>query len=208
MSDETAPQATEDTPELETAPPQETTDWQKRYEDLQPEYTKKSQILSNQEALLAHISENFPELMAEETPADEDEYEDYEDTPEPQPAKPDPRIDQFEAWMAEQQYEKDLTRFVGDRELDDEGREIVEAYSRANGHNVQSLEKAVNKWFALADKFQPAEVDAPKGRKAPVPPPAAGAVATGVPDYSEMTEDQAVQAMTARARALDPGSQR
>lgn len=199
MSDETAPQATEDTPELESAEPE--VDWRKRYEDLQPEYTKKSQILSNQEALLAHISENFPELVAEETP--DEEYEDFDEDPEPQPAKPDPRIDQFEAWMAEQQYEKDLQRFVGDRELDDEGREIVEAYSRANGHTVQSLEKAVNKWFALAEKFQPAQVDTPKGRKAPVPPPAAGAVATGVPDYSEMTREQAIEAMTARARALD-----
>lgn len=199
MSDETAPEATQDTPELETAQPE--TDWRKRYEDLQPDYTRKSQILTDEEQLLAHISEQFPHLMAEQADEDEDlsDDEDFrDDTPEPQP---DPRIEQFETWMAQQQYEKDLGRFLGDRELSERGSKWVDAYSRANGHNAQSLEKAVEEWFALRDEFAPAEPE--KAKKKTTPVPAGGQPATGVPDYSEMTEEQAVQEMVARARALD-----
>lgn len=81
MSDEIqAPGA--DTPEPTLT---DTTDWEKRYNDLQPEYTRKSQRLSQLEsdpnALIEWVQQHHPDLLdsGDTEPDIEQEYDDTED---------------------------------------------------------------------------------------------------------------------------------
>lgn len=203
MSDETAPDVNQDTPDtLETAEPE--VNWQQRYEDLRPEFDRSRQTLSSEDALMQHISENFPHLLAEDGEEDFEEDPDLrDDEPEQQAQVQAPEdYDEMRAWVAAQQYEQDLARLANGRELTDDAREAIEDWSRAGGHNAQSLEKAVNRWFKLFPPPEP-EAEEKPAKKKTTPVPTGGKVATGVPDFSEMTDDQIDKWMFDRARALD-----
>lgn len=206
MSDETAPDVNQDSPAtLETEPE---VDWRKRFEDTQAEFTRSRQTLSDEEALMKHISENFPHLLAEEA-EDEDFDNDpdlRDDDPEPQAQVQAPEdYDEVRAWVAAQQYQQDLQRFAGNRELTDDAREAIEDWSRAGGHTPQALEKAVNRWFKLFPPPEP-EVEEKPAKKKTVPVPTGGQTATGTPDFGDMTEDQINQWMVEKARSLDTQS--
>ena len=197
MSDEEATLETEDSAQQQDT---QETNWEQRYKDTQAEFTRKSQTLTDREALLAHIQENFPDMIAEEATEeaeDEDDLLDDEETPsEP---KPDPRVDNLVAWQAEQQFEKDLKGFVGDRELTDKGRKVIQALTLNGGNNAQALKAAVDEWFEIAP---PVEEEKPSKKKAPHVL-AGGTTATDVPDFSEMTRGEVDQWMIDRARALE-----
>lgn len=171
-------------------------DWQKRYADLQPEYTRTTQALKDAEsvwddeqALLARIAEKHPHLLIEDEPEEEDTYEEQ---PEP---KPDPRVDNLVAWQAEQQLERDINRFRGDRELSDEGRETVEMMARGNpaGFNAKSLEAAVNRYFQLTT---PPDPEKPKPHATHVV--ANGAAVTDDVDPSELSAADLTKRMVER----------
>lgn len=178
---------TSDTPEIP---------WQKRYEDLRPEFDRTTQELAaeraaweDEQALLARIAEKHPHLLAEE----EETEEEYEETT-PEPAR-DPRVDAHDAWIAQQTYERDLSKFVGDRELSEQGREIVDALTLKAGNNAKALEAAVNRWF---------EITAPPEKEQPKPPVphvvANGSAVTSDKDPSDMTRQELTAHMVERLR--------
>lgn len=178
-------------------------DWEKDYKELQAEYTRSQQALkdeqaawADEQALLARIQEKHPHLIADGED-DLDDEDDDEIEPERAEPKPDPRVDNLVQWQAEQQFERDLTKFIAGRELTDKGRKVIEALTQQGGNNPKALEAAVNEWFEIS----PVEEEKPK-RKAPHVL-AGGTTATDVPDFSDMTRDQVDQWMIDRARALE-----
>lgn len=208
MSDETAPDATQDTPTTE--PETQEVDWRKRYEDLQPEFTRSRQTLTDREALLAHVAETFPDLIADDEDDEEDLAEDDGDNDRPlTKAEFDEwKRGQFEQWRGQvdsergsAKYEKDLSDVLEGRELSKEGREIIQALTITGGNDSKALKAAVERWFAISPPASADEEPTTKRRTPHVP--AGGKPATGVPNYDDMTRDQVDQAMYERALSLD-----
>lgn len=176
MSDQTEAPAQPDTPTQTPAadtPPE--VNWQKRYEDLQPEYTRATQTLSDPNRLLEYIQQNHPDLVAEE-----DAYE--EPAPEPTPEaqhQADPRVDlhdealqQLLAKQAADQFKADLTEELGDRTLPDKAREWIETRTLNTGGDRNALNNAVSEWFELTAPPEPEPVPphVPNGGTAPSGP--------------------------------------
>lgn len=187
----------------------EEVDWQKRYTDTQAEYTRQQQALKEQEsvwadeqALLARIGEKFPHLLADdEQEAEEDDGDD--ESPEFMTKA------EFDAWKKDQateeaqrqsaaQYEADIQKFAGDRELTQFGRNAIDASAlRGEIKTPEQLEKAVNDWFAYEDSLRGPE---PK-RKAPHVLKS-GTPNTGVKPFHEMTRKEREAYMVERAQGL------
>lgn len=150
------------TPEAADTPTEEpgADDWHKRYTDLQPEYTRATQTLSDEDRLLAHIQEKFPHLLADE----EDEIEDTpdDDTAQEPSSVKDPRVDELAEWKqaeeqrrAQEQFEKDYTEAIGDREVSERGRKFIVNECFSNGANAEALKTAVQEWFDEVDSYKP-----------------------------------------------------
>lgn len=184
--------------------------WQKRYEDLRPEFDRTTQALKEQEsvwndedALLAAIGEKYPHLLTDDDEAEE--AAEFVAEPAPEQAPPhDPRldkllpvIDSLQSDFTDRAYQKDLAEFVGDRELTGKGQKFVRALCAQNGYTHKALEGAVNEWFELFP-----EEEKPK-RKAPVVLPGGKTVEDGPVDWSKMSRTEIDEYMAAKARALD-----
>lgn len=127
MPEDAAPAEAQETPEApeaasqETPAPVETTDWQKRYEDLRPEYDRGQQRLSQFEEFYAQLAD--PETQAEALRAlgleleqeEAEEGDDYID-PDDRFAKIEDYITQQETARQEAEVEK-LERQYIDQEL-------------------------------------------------------------------------------------------
>jgi hypothetical protein len=188
---------------------QDEVDWQKRFTDTQAEYTRSQQALKDaqsvwedEQALISRIGEKFPHLIADDETDDEDDFADD--------SSPDPDVmtkAEFKAWQDEQaqaqqakdavqQFNDDLTRFVGDdRELDQYGEAWIKSQTFKG---PEELEAAVNGWFEHLDSL-----GSKPRKKRPTTSPAGGKTVTGVPNYGDMTREQANDAMVDRARALE-----
>jgi hypothetical protein len=215
MLDDETPDHDLDTP----VTPEADTDWQKRYSDLQPEYTRATQALKDHEsvwedeqALLGRIAEKFPHLMADpedETPAYDDEDDETPTHAEPQP---DPRVDWLAAREAQRQYDADLTRFAGDRDLDDDGKEWIEARSRqlsdkdGKPWGPAHLEKAVNDYYGHIEKAAQAHLERVANSKTTPRTPPTGRAGTKVPDLDDRKEREAF--MRQRVAEIEAASQR
>lgn len=205
MTDEEAT-LNEDSAETGTT---EEVDYQKRYTDTQSAYTKAQQALREQESvwedeqrLLARIGEKFPHLLADEEDADEDVDEDDDESPDFMTKS------EFKAWQDEQtakadqqarnqQYETDIKKFVGERELSKFGRNAIDAMAlRGEIKTPEQLEAAVQEWFAYEDS----RATAPK-KKAPHVLPG-GKANTGVKPFHEMTRQEREDYMVERAQGL------
>lgn len=197
MSEHEAP-PTEDTPTTADSPE---VDWRKRYEDLQPDYTRKSQRLSELDRLLEGQDEDtFRTLMsqygyevADDGTIDTDP-EDTLDEEEPYDEAPaaDPRVEKLLEWQArmeqaigQQRFAEDLNKTLGGREVDDIGQEWIKARTAQTGDNPAALEKAVNAWFEREEKRLEAALQAHKQSKRAPHVPAAGKAATQVPDLDD-----------------------
>lgn len=187
MSEHEAPPV-EDTPT--DADTQAEVDWRKRYEDLQPEYTRKSQRLSelesDQQKWLAHGQENWPDLFDDES-EEVEEFEDDDEEPEPPAPKPDARVEWLVAQEAAREFDRDLNKFVGDRDLSDGAREWIEARSQATGHNAKALENAVEAYFKLEDQIFERRLKSHKTSKK-APRVTTGKAGTQVPDLDNRSE--------------------
>jgi hypothetical protein len=206
MSDEIDAAPTEDTPTVEG---QETTDvnWQKRYEDLRPEFDRTRQTLSRFEsdptAVEEFIRQHHPDMLvdAEDEPEQEDVYTD-DDQPEFMTKA------EFQSWQKEQataeaqkqsaqQYETDIKKFTGDRELTQFGRNAIDAAAlRGEITTPEQLEKAVNDWFAYVDSL-----GGTQARKKAPHVVAGGKPNTGTKDVSEMSRAELNQHMVERMHA-------
>lgn len=185
----------DETPDLPDTPvtteSADTTDWQKRYSDLQPEYTRATQALKDEQsvwedeqAALQRLAEKFPHLFEGDDTEDEDVYEDDETPAAP---APDPRIDWLATKEAERQFEADFTRFTGDRTVLGKGREWIEARSRHIADSTgkkwgpDTLKVAVDEYFEHAEEIAAAHLErVTQSKKAPHTP-AGGKAGTTVP---------------------------
>jgi hypothetical protein len=196
MSEHEAPPQ-EDTPTTADSPE---VDWRKRYEDLQPDYTRKSQRLSEVERLLQGEDEDtFRTLMSQygyEVADDGTIEPDTEDTPDDEPYDEapvaDPRVDKLlefqariEQAMGQQRFTEDLNKTLSGREVDEIGQEWIRNRTAATGDNPAALEKAVNAWFEREEKALEAALQAHKQSKRAPHVPAAGKAATQVPDLDD-----------------------
>ncbi len=196
MTDE-APE-TPDTPSITEAAD---TDWQKRYSDLQPEYTRATQALKDEQsvwedeqAALARLAEKFPHLFEDETDDTEDD-----DVFEDEPAAPvqDPRVDFLAAKEAERQFEADFKQFNGDREVTGKGREWIEARSRHIADSTgkkwgpDTLKMAVDEYHEHVNEITSSHLErVTKSKKAPHTP-AGGQPGTQVPTLDSHEERRA-----------------
>jgi hypothetical protein len=64
--------------------------------------------------------------------------------------------------------------------------------------NAEEHEQAVNAYFEYLDSL-----GSKPRKKRPSPSPAGGQAVTGVPNYDQMSREQATDAMVERARALE-----
>lgn len=196
MAEEATAEAPEvpDTPEPAATPDTPDVDYRKRYEDLQPEYTRATQKLADEQALLEHIAEKFPHLIADDQ-QDPDLEDDpvYDEDPD-EPVNAD--VEELKAWRAardaeraEEAFENDFKEAIGDREISKQARSFIENRTVALGNNPEALSKAVDEWF---------EAVAPAKPKPRVPNTPTGGGAPDDFDASKADLDQ----MMARAREL------
>jgi hypothetical protein len=180
MTPDEAPD-TPDTPVTQEHPA-DTTDWQKRYTDLQPEYTRTTQALKAEQdlwedpdALAARLREKHPDWFEDDEEPDTDEPE-YDTTPAQ--AETDPRIEWLASKEAERQYNADFKEFVGDREVHAKGKDWIEARSRhiaaqaAKPWGPDHLKAAVDDYFQFVDELTNEHLQkVTDSKKAPRTPP-------------------------------------
>lgn len=211
MDPEAPTQAAPDTPD--PAATQAEIDWQKRYEDLRPEFDRKSQAAAEYERL---VSGDDPDRLKEIL--DKYGYALDEDDPDPDPdpadtADPvkDPRVDElakkqqaFEEWQqqqveaqAKQQFAEDLQAEAGDREVTDKARDWIELRTLTTGNNREALAKATKEWFEFEDSLR-----GPSRRPRAPHVPAGGQPATSSGKAPEdMTRRELDEFMLERLRA-------
>lgn len=215
MSDE-APRNDEDTPNTQDAD----TDWQKRYSDLQPEYTRATQALKdeqgvweNEEALLARIQEKYPHLVQEETDEDEDD-----DTFDPSLLDDDPRLakvdaleekskayDEFMAAQAQKEatelFNKDLAETAGDRTLSRQAKEWIFNETVRLGDGKENLQKAFEAWVEYEDSVGEQYLERVKKSKRAPRVAANGKATTDTPNWADLSEGEQAELMAEMVRA-------
>ncbi len=156
---------------------QEQIDWEKRAKDHQAAFTRSQQVLSDEEALLAHIAEKFPHLIAEDADPDPDPDPDDLDDDEP---TPDPRLEQIEGWVQKQQakealeqFDTDLKEIVGDTPVSDRVKQAILRETLENGGTFDALKSVAEGWLE-EEGLKPAKARqrvpaTPKGGTKPTP---------------------------------------
>lgn len=216
MSDE-APR-TEDTP---TPTSTDTPDvpWQKRYEDLRPEFDRTTAALkdeqsvwNDEQAVLARIAEKYPHLMADEAPDDaddEDELDIDDDDPRFQKlTELEKKAAAHDQWIAEQaqkdataQFNTDLTSEAGDRTLSRQAKEWIFNETIKLGDGRENLKKALSAWVEFEDGLGEQYMERVKKSKRAPHVPSGGHTPGEAPDWSSMSRDQQDELMAEMARA-------
>ena len=133
----------------------------------------------------------------------EEEQEDEDDDYEEEESKPlqDPRVDQILAERAQERYERDLSRFKGDRELSQQAKDWIGYTTSRTGNSPEALEKAVNAWFEYEDGLR--ETVKRERPKPPTPPatPQSGRAGEAEIDRKSTTASQRRQARRDRIAA-------
>lgn len=197
MPDDLAP----DTPDTPTPAD---TDWQSRYQSLQPEYTRTTQALKDHEsvwedeqALLVRIAEKFPHLLEEE------ETPQYEEDDEDDPVAPlRTEMEQFKAWQQQvendrgaERFAKDLKAELGDQPVPARVTDWIKDRTASLGNNPAALKKAVEEYREFAD-----ELRGPTRRTSPTPPQPGKA---GEPKRDPRNREQRRAAMAAAIEAAN-----
>jgi hypothetical protein len=141
-------------------------DWQQRYQSLQPEYTRATQTLKDREALMAHIEENFPDMLADDEEFDEDPPDDSEPV-EPQN---DPRFEQLTKAQQEQkqlldalleqqglkQFNEDLDQWAAEADvtLTPRDRKILEMEMRQSNGDRDATKKAFDEHVEYVRQYE------------------------------------------------------
>lgn len=190
VTDEAPAQPDTPTPETPVADtPQPEIDYAKRYHDLQPEYTRATQTLSDEEKLLEHIQAKFPHLIADDIENDLGlDPEPEAPAGEPQVMQ-DPRVDWLAAREAERQFTADLKDEAGDRDVSDFARERIYERTLALGGDREALKKATTEWFDYEDSLKP------KPRPQAPHVPANGDTPSGEPEGPLTHQDRVKRAM-------------
>lgn len=203
VEDEQAPEATQETPE--SAPeqdsgtraeePQPDTNWEERYQNLQPQFTRTTQRLSELELALkgdpqhAHLLEEYGLQWAE--PDDTD----LDDEDEDDPIAPLSReVEELREWRQQQEENADLAAFAADvdrladgTKLSQEDREFILNRSVAHGWNSEATERAFKEWQDWREQIRKdAIAEYGKSKKAPFVSKV-GQGATDAPDLDSMS---------------------
>jgi hypothetical protein len=92
---------------------------------------------------------------------DEDLDDDLDDEPN-QPGEPtelEKRLAAIEADRAQERFDRDLTKELGDRELGTQGKDWITFQTVNGGNNPEALKKAVKAWFEFEDSLRSQGVD-------------------------------------------------
>lgn len=180
--------------------------WQKRHQDLEPEFTRKSQRLAELEAALqgdprhTHLLSEFGiELEEPNTDQEDDEFED-----EPL-SQLEQRVRDFEEWKRQQEVDQDLAAFsdhldelAGDLKLTQFERNAILNQSVAYGFNEQATERAF-KEFKEEREAHDKDVIKRYGESKKAPHVSkVGSSATDQPNWDEMTDAEADKYMAER----------
>jgi hypothetical protein len=188
MTDE-APE-TPDTPTPIPTPDTPEIPWQKRYEDLRPEFDRTSQELSSlradPNALVTFLREHHPDLLEDEEPEPtEPEFQPDEDRPLTRAEFEEWKNEQTQAQQAkssQDQFEADYKAVLNGRDIPKHGdRAIRYALNQGEIRNSDDLKQAVDEYF------EELEAAAPKSRPRVPHAIAGGQAATHVPDWDKMT---------------------
>lgn len=213
-----APEDDEDTP---TPTDADTTDWQKRYTDLQPEYTRTTQALKDEQAIwddeqavLARIAEKYPHLMADEDDTDDDDDDvTFDDDDTPQFAKLSPedeaRLKAHDEWIAQQaqaqateQFNKDLAEEAGDRSLSRQAKEWIFNETIKLGDGRDNLKKAFASWVEFEDGLGESYLErVKKSKRAPHVPANGQTPNSDEVDWSKLSRHDQDELMAEMARA-------
>lgn len=183
----------------------EPTNWEQRYKDTHANWNSLNERFQKFEkdpaAVLEFLQEKHPDLLVDDEKEEtEDPFVDTDEDEEPMTRA------EFKAWQAEQaqaakataaqnQFETDYKKFVGDRELDPEGDAFIRhTASRGEIKGPEDLRQTVDKWFAYIEGKA-----APKAKPRAPHVPANGSAATDVPTYDGMSRAEVDRAMAERA---------
>lgn len=180
---------TEEAPERDTPVEADTpgTDWQKRYSDLQPEYTRATQALKEEQALwddeaaaIARFQEKFPHLIAEpdEPENDPDLYEEDEDPHARKLTELEKRQQAHDEYITRQlqkedreTFNSDLSEEAGDRTLSRQAKDWIWNETVGAGGGRGNLKKAVAAWVEYEDGVRAeAKAEYLKTKRGPTPP--------------------------------------
>lgn len=129
-------------------------------------------------------------------PEDDPDFED--EVPDVDQSALEKRLAAIEAERAQERYERDLHRAVGDRDLSEQGRDYIQFQTMKGGNNPDALKKAVKAWFEFEDGLRSDGVAAlRKSKKAPHVP-GSGKAATKTPNWKDMSEDDEIEYMVSR----------
>lgn len=129
-----APEQTQDTPvqteQVEPSQDTESVNWQERYENLQPEFTRTTQEKAQLEELVNALQSDDPELRAAaaeaigfELPDDDDDDDDWEDPDERRIAQLEQTQQQLAEWAQEREENQNLEQYY--EYVDDKLDEVV-----------------------------------------------------------------------------------
>jgi hypothetical protein len=155
--DEAAQQPTEETAEQDAAsteetPAQDTPDYEQRYNDLRPEFDRKSQTLSEYEQFIGHLRD--PETQAEALQAlglqlEEDEEQDDEEWDDPE-ERLEAELEGVKEYLAEQQQAQQFAEYQ-EREVDYVDDAITELEDE---ESIELSDKELGAVVRLADTLR------------------------------------------------------
>jgi hypothetical protein len=138
------------------------------------------------------------EITSDDDVDPEDDPDFADDVPDVDHSVLEKRLAAIEAERAQERYERDLSRAVGDRDLSEQGRDYIQFQTMKGGNNPDALKKAVKAWFEFEDGLRSDGVAAlRKSKKAPHVP-GSGKAATQTPNWKDMSEDDEIEYMVSR----------
>lgn len=209
---------TEEPEAPETGTEADTTDWKDRYDHLQPEYTRTTQQLKDEQkvwedeqAVLARIQEKFPHLIADDTDETEEVEDDAYDDDDPrfaELAELKKKSATYDEWIANQvakedraMFDTDLATEAGERELSAKAKKAIWNETLELGGGRENLKKALASWIEYEDGLGEQYMERVKKSKRAPHMPANGKATTDTPDWSQLSEDQQAELMAEQVRA-------
>lgn len=212
MSDE-APHI-EDTPAT-SSPTSDTPEipWQKRYEDLRPEFDRTKQELAawdDEQTALQKLAEKYPHLFEEGDEDTEEVSEDFEDPRDAEIAALKQQIGQVTTWQQDVENERGARRFESDLKatLGDDvtvsarQKDWIKDRTVALGNNKKALEQAVGEYKEILTELQAQHLQQVTSSKKTSHTPAGGSAGTQVPNLDDPQERHAFL----RQRAAEVGA--
>lgn len=207
MTDE-APH-TEDTP---TSTPNADTHeipWQKRYEDLRPEFDRTKQELAaweDEQTALAKLAEKFPHLF--EDGEEDTDIPDDDDYVDPRVAELEQRLARLEPWQqdveserAERRFQRDLKNELGDETVPERAVDWIKSRTTVLGNNPDALKKAVGEYREFTRELTGAHLDQVTKSKKTTSAPPTGKAGTQVPNLDDRQARE--QYMRQRIREIE-----